>query len=744
MVGSAGAFDPKPGDGAGHDGSTLDHFVNLLRERGREPKRNGSQVTARCPSHLPDAGSSLSASEGDDGRVLVHCHRGCSVDEICRALGIRSRDLFAARNGHGALGAPSAVETSAALEEPPEPLPSDVDLQRAQDRLHGSDVERRLQAERGWGLLAILGYELGLAEDGRIIIPFRDQAGQLVSSERYAPFERGSVKMLPLKGRSRELLLPPGALKEEILITEGASDGIAASSRGLAAVGAPSASTWKDRWVDELKAGGVTTAYVVGDCDGAGRKFVSRVAESLASHGIEPFTVDLDPARDDGFDLSDYLLAHDGPSSEIEKTLKQLGKPYVDTVSDGDSVKHRPSGRYVVTKVASEIKAQQVEWAWRDRVPQAALTVLAGQQGLGKSTLALTLCARMTTGRLEGDLEGQPAPVLIVTLEDHLATVAKPRLLAAGANLELARFITVEDEDGTEDLITLPDDIAAIEHEADALGAKLLVIDPVVATLGISIDGHKDQHVRRAFAPLAQLAERQNLAILGVMHLNKGQTGDLISRVSGSTAFTAAPRSVLAFARDPGDPDGEEGDRRVIVHAKSNWGARTDTLACRIEQRNGVVDGETYSSSRLVFTGSSGVTAADIIGNVSDQGSIEDAAAFLVAELADGPKPAQALQSAARAAALAWRTVERAKRTLKIGSTKNGMSGGWEWSLPEDRQPIGGLGAGGLGGLHENSINTGLSDGNDSEDRQTQMLAAFRDRSTPHTPLEADNSASPE
>jgi hypothetical protein len=72
------------------------------------------------------------------------------------------------------------------------------------------------------------------------------------------------------------------------------------------------------------------------------------------------------------------------------------------------------------------------------------------------------------------------------------------------------------------------------------------------------------------------------------------------------------------------------------------------------------------------------------------------------------------------------------------------MSGGWEWSLPEDRQPIGGLGAGGLGGLHENSINTGLSDGNDSEDRQTQMLAAFRDRSTPHTPLEADNSASPE
>jgi hypothetical protein len=136
------------------------------------------------------------------------------------------------------------VETSAALKEPPEPLPSEADLQRAQERLHGSDVEKRLQTERGWSLMTILGYELGLGEDGRIIIPFRDQAGQLVSSERYAPFERGSVKMLPLKGRPRPLLFPPGALKEEILIAEGASDAIAAVSRGLTAVGAPSASTW--------------------------------------------------------------------------------------------------------------------------------------------------------------------------------------------------------------------------------------------------------------------------------------------------------------------------------------------------------------------------------------------------------------------------------------------------------------------------------------------------------------------
>jgi hypothetical protein len=102
------------------------------------------------------------------------------------------------------------------------------------------------------------------------------------------------------------------------------------------------------------------------------------------------------------------------------------------------------------------------------------------------------------------------------------------------------------------------------------------------------------------------------------------------------------------------------------------------------------------------------------------------------------------LQSAAKAAALAWRTVERAKRTLKICSSKNGMSGGWEWSFPEDRQPIGGLGAGGLGGLRENPINTGVLDGSESEDRQTQMLAVFGDGSTSGAPLEVHESEPPE
>lgn len=55
--------------------------------------RVGGEWRARCPAHKGD-GTSLSIRDGDIG-VLVYCwSHGCSLHEICRAAGIRARDLF--------------------------------------------------------------------------------------------------------------------------------------------------------------------------------------------------------------------------------------------------------------------------------------------------------------------------------------------------------------------------------------------------------------------------------------------------------------------------------------------------------------------------------------------------------------------------------------------------------------------------------------------------------------------------
>ena len=51
------------------------------------------QYTARCPNH-GDQHNSLSVSVGEDGRVLLNCHAGCSTEDIVWAMGLTMKDLF--------------------------------------------------------------------------------------------------------------------------------------------------------------------------------------------------------------------------------------------------------------------------------------------------------------------------------------------------------------------------------------------------------------------------------------------------------------------------------------------------------------------------------------------------------------------------------------------------------------------------------------------------------------------------
>ena len=48
---------------------------------------------ARCPAHA-DRAPSLRISEGRDGRVLLHCFAGCSLQAVVRAGGLTIRTLF--------------------------------------------------------------------------------------------------------------------------------------------------------------------------------------------------------------------------------------------------------------------------------------------------------------------------------------------------------------------------------------------------------------------------------------------------------------------------------------------------------------------------------------------------------------------------------------------------------------------------------------------------------------------------
>jgi hypothetical protein len=286
--------------------SQFDLVCERLEERGCRPTAVSGGFQAHCPAHH-DATPSLSVGWGDDGRVLVHCHAGCEDKAICAALDLDLRDLFPAAQrptGHRKKATPT--------EEVAEPLLSEDELQAAADALLEDGAALSLRTARSWSLTVMARYGLGLAADGSILIPVRASDGTLLTVERYFPpsIRGDGPKMVALGGRERELLLPPGGIPSEVHIFEGYADALAAASADIAAIGAPSAN-WCERFTDVLRTAGVTDAFIVGDCDNAGRTaFVAKAVESLSRAGIIARAIDLDPTRSDKYDFTDLILEH--------------------------------------------------------------------------------------------------------------------------------------------------------------------------------------------------------------------------------------------------------------------------------------------------------------------------------------------------------------------------------------------------------------------------------------------------
>jgi len=67
-------------------------LVRLEEATHRAPRKGGSGYVGHCPAHA-DSTPSLSVSEGADGRLLLHCHAGCTFDAVVAALGLDAADL---------------------------------------------------------------------------------------------------------------------------------------------------------------------------------------------------------------------------------------------------------------------------------------------------------------------------------------------------------------------------------------------------------------------------------------------------------------------------------------------------------------------------------------------------------------------------------------------------------------------------------------------------------------------------
>jgi hypothetical protein len=171
--------------------------------------------------------------------------------------------------------------------------------------------------------------------------------------------------------------------------------------------------------------------------------------------------------------------------------------------------------------------------------------------------------------------------------------------------------------------------------------------------------------------------------VLLIGHLNKAEGSDPLRRLGGSIGLAAAARSVLLLARDPHDPEGASGSRRVLAHVKSNASRLAPSLAFTVEPAT--VRGDTeVETARLVEQGVSPFAAAELLASDEPNGrsKLGDAVGLLESELSHGGRlSVQELRVAARELGISVTTLERAKKQLGAKSVKLDLNQ-WGWELP--------------------------------------------------------------
>jgi len=239
-------------------------------------------------------------------------------------------------------------------------------------------------------------------------------------------------------------------------------------------------------------------------------------------------------------------------------------------------------GSQVEFKSLADIEPRPVSWLVPEWIPKRALTLIAGQPGQGKTTLALSLAAATTLGGKWGGHKVEKGKVIIYSGEDTFPEIIKPNLMVQGADLkQITTPITGSDDDGQ------PEEFEPAKHMGqmqDALrkhsDTKLVILDPALAVASRARDEYRANDIRKALQPVQRLAEELNIAVVCVTHFLKqhnSRGSGVLDRIIGSQAWGAVARMVIGVERQ------ELG--RVAMRVKSNWGLSEGGFMFDIESR---------------------------------------------------------------------------------------------------------------------------------------------------------------
>jgi len=481
--------------------------------------------SACCPAHH-DHHPSLSIRLGKEGRILLKCHAGCTVEQILAVIGLTLADLFPAT---------STMSRHTSLRRQTLSL-----LDLAKDKL------------LPWKYL----FNLGVAEDtsGGIKVPYHLQDGTpapryrirtaLVAKEG-SWWNKGEGEIVPYGLERLEEARKAGYL----VLAEGETDSWTLWFHKFCALGVPGAEM--TRTLKQEYLAGFERLYIMQEPDPAGTSFVEHIVTLLSAWRWPgyAYAISLPNAKDpNDLHKQDWKTFPTAFQQALDRG-RLVWSP-VRAVSD-DIPPHDRMSLFTIEALLTE-RFPASHWIVRDLLPEG-LSLLGGKPKQGKSRFALSTALTIADGGLAlSTYQAAQGNVLYLALEDTERRLQErlKQLLDTSPSIptgvEFALAWPCLDQGGLTQL-----EVYVQAHP----GLRAIIIDTWAMIAPRAKGGSRTQYEGEyaILAPLKRLADEYHIAILIIHHLRKTGAQDILDEIVGSTGMVGTVDTVLILKRERGE-----------------------------------------------------------------------------------------------------------------------------------------------------------------------------------------------
>jgi hypothetical protein len=447
-------------------------------------RRNGPGWMALCPAH-EDRNPSLSVRE-EGGRILLHCHAGCRIDDILIVMRLTMADLFS---------------------DTGQPEQKTIRAYRYVD-------------ENGALLFEVVRYDPKNFRQRR-----PDANGRWIWN---------------LDGVRRVLYNLPEVMKakEDVLIVEGERDVETARLLGIIATCNPhGAGKWRPEYSEFLKGKRVV---IIADADAPGVAHARDVCRLLV--GVAE-SVRLIEALPQAKDLTEWVELGGGDMEGAREQLLQIVRDTSELtaadVARWETPKPESGFRLVSLGELLSRPDKPIDWVWQGRLAAGTVSAVVSKPKVGKSTFARNLCLAVSRGEEFLGLPTKGGLCIYLALEERFEDVtADFRAMGATGDEPILIHADTTPESGVRALIALVREQKPV----------LVVIDPLFRMIHVK-DEKAYAEGYKALGPLIDIARATGTHLQVTHHSGKALKTDAIDSPLGTTAIGGAVNSLLVLKR---------------------------------------------------------------------------------------------------------------------------------------------------------------------------------------------------